>query len=116
MKRVSNISDAEFEVIRAIWENGNEMNTSQLRKELQIRLDWNASTTKTLVRRLCQKGVLKAQKREVLYYTPLITQQEYNLYEVTKLINKLYDGDTTKLLDTLIDNKLISKQDVNSLI
>ena len=48
------ITEAELEVMRALWTAGEPQTLGQLKEALARRLDWNGDTTKTLLRRLCQ--------------------------------------------------------------
>ena len=65
------ISASELEVMQVLWEAGDALPLADIRKTLQSRFDWSDPTVKTLIRRLCEKGVLRQEKREVFYYTIL---------------------------------------------
>ena len=71
------ISDAELEVMQVLWQSGEPIPIARVRELLAQRREWDGSTVKTLLRRLCEKGAVQAEKREVFYYSPLISQQEY---------------------------------------
>ena len=62
------ITDAELEVMQALWEAKGPMTLAQVKAALAGR---NKDTTKTLLRRLCEKGAVGQEKREVYYYCPL---------------------------------------------
>lgn len=114
-KLVSKISDSELEVIRVLWEAGTELPIADIRKTLEIRSDWDTSTIKTLLRRLCKKEVVLATKKEVFYYKPLVTEKEYNEYSTQKLIDKLYSGSAKNLLASLLGSKKLDDEDIEEL-
>lgn len=114
-KLVSKISDSELEVMRVLWEAGTELPIADIRKTLEIRSDWDTSTIKTLLRRLCKKEVVLATKKEVFYYKPLVTEKEYNEYSTQKLIDKLYSGSAKNLIASLLGSKKLDDEDIEEL-
>ncbi|QUH28036.1 BlaI/MecI/CopY family transcriptional regulator [Vallitalea guaymasensis] len=114
-KLVSKISDSELEVMRVLWEAGTELPIADIRKTLEIRSDWDTSTIKTLLRRLCKKEVVLATKKEVFYYKPQVTENEYNEYSTQKLIDKLYSGSAKNLIASLLGSKKLDDEDIEEL-
>ncbi len=53
------ISDSELEIMRVLWEAGEPLPIAQIRKTVQERKGWESTTVKTLVQRLCRKGVVE---------------------------------------------------------
>ncbi|GMQ61756.1 BlaI/MecI/CopY family transcriptional regulator [Vallitalea maricola] len=114
-KLVSKISDSELQVMRVLWEAGTELPIAEIRKTLEVRSDWDTSTIKTLLRRLCKKEVVLATKKEVFYYKPLVTEKEYNEYSTQKLIDKLYSGSAKNLIASLLGSKKLDDEDIEEL-
>jgi len=114
-KLVSKITDSEVEVIRVLWEAGHELPIADIRKTLEQTSKWEASTIKTLLRRLCEKGAVLATKKEVFYYKPLVTETEYNEYTTQSLINRLYSGSAKKLVASLLGSKKLDDTDIEEL-
>ncbi|CAK7019846.1 BlaI/MecI/CopY family transcriptional regulator [Tissierella sp.] len=112
---ISRITDSEAVVMRVLWDAGRELNTTDIRKSLEESTDWESSTIKTLLRRLVKKDVVQATKREVFYYKPLVTEEEYNEYTTQDLIDKLYNGSAKNLVASLLDNKKLNKKDIEEL-
>jgi BlaI family penicillinase repressor len=109
------ISDAELEVMRVLWEADEPLSIADLRVALQQRKGWEATTTKTLVQRLCKKDVLKQEKRNVFYYSPLISEEEYNQWATNDLIDKFYRGSAKNLVAALVHSDSLSNQDIQEL-
>ena len=114
-KSVEKITDSELEVIRVLWEAGDALPITEIRRSLQQRKGWEATTIKTLVQRLSAKGVLEQEKRNVFYYLPLVSEQEYNDWATGDLIRKLYRGSAKELVAALVRSDGLSKSDVDEL-
>ena len=114
-KSVEKISDSELEVMRMLWEAGDALPITKIRRSLQSSKGWEATTIKTLVQRLCAKGVLAQEKRNVFYYSPLVSEQEYNDWATGDLIRKLYRGSAKELVAALVRSDGLSKSDVDEL-
>ena len=114
-KSVEKISDSELEVMRVLWEAGDALPITEIRRSLQSSKGWKATTIKTLVQRLCAKGVLAQEKRNVFYYSPLVSEQEYNDWATGDLIRRLYRGSAKELVAALVRSDGLSKSDVDEL-
>lgn len=114
-KLVSRITDAEADVMRVLWESDHELPIADIRTTLEQTSNWEASTIKTLLRRLCKKGVVLAIKKEVYYYKPLVSEAEYNEYATQSLIDRLYSGSAKNLVASLLGNKKLNDADIEEL-
>ena len=114
-KLEAKITDSEVEVLRVLWEAGDELPVSDIRKTLEQTSSWEGSTIKTLLRRLCEKGVVLATKKEVFYYTPLVSEAEYNEYTTQSLIDRLYSGSAKNLVASLPGSKKLNDDDIEEL-
>lgn len=114
-KLVAKITEAEAEVMRVLWEAGEELPMAEIRETLERNSDWEASTIKTLLRRLCKKGVVLAIRREVFYYKPLVSEAEYSDYHTKKLIDRLYSGSAKNLVASLLGSKKLADNDIEEL-
>jgi len=112
---VSKITNSEVEVMRVLWKADYELPMVEIRKNLEQTSKWETSTIKTLLRRLCEKGVVLASKREVFYYKPLVSETEYNEYTTQSLINRLYSGSAKKLVASLLGSKKLDDTDIEEL-
>ena len=115
MKSEIRISEAELEVMQQLWSAGEELPASKLIALLGERCGWDGSTTKTLLRRLCQKGAVAAQKRGVYFYSPLITESEYNALRTDMLIQRLYGGNARNLIAALVSDNRITPDDIEQI-
>lgn len=106
------ITDAELEVMQVLWNAKGPMTLAQIKAALSSR---NGDTTKTLLRRLCQKEAVAQEKQEVYYYRPLVGQEELSCYRVRKLIDKLYAGSAKAMTAALVRHEQLQLQDLEEL-
>ena len=109
------ISDSELEVMRVLWQAEDALPVTEIREALQRSKGWEATTVKTLVSRLVSKGVVRQEKRRVFYYSPLISEQEYNGWATDNLIRRLYNGSARELVAALVHSDGLSRKDLQEL-
>ena len=109
------ISDSELEVMRVLWHAGDALPVTEIRETLQKSRGWEATTVKTLISRLVAKGVLRQEKRQVYYYSPLITEAEYNDWATHDLISRVYHGSARDLVAALVRSDGLSRADIDEL-
>ena len=109
------ISDSELEVMRVLWQAGDALPVTEIRETLQQSRGWEATTVKTLVSRLVTKGVLRQEKRGVFYYTPLISEAEYNDWATHDLISRVYHGSARDLVMALVRSDGLTQDDIEEL-
>ena len=109
------ISDSELEVMKLLWQAGDALPVTEIRETLQRTRGWEATTVKTLVSRLVSKGALSQEKRNVYYYTPLISERDYNDWATHSLIRRLYNGSARELVAALVHSEGLTQQDIAEL-
>ncbi len=112
---INKISDAELEILKILWHEKRALNISEIKDEISKKTAWDSSTIKTLVSRLHKKGALKIEKKEVFYYTPVISLEEYNEFSTQKMIDKLYNGDVKNMVASLVSKNKLTKEDIKEL-
>jgi len=105
------ITDAELAVMQVLWASKEHLTLNQVKAAL----DKNGETTKTLLRRLCQKGAVGQEKRKVYYYRPLVEQSKLGRYQTQRLIDKLYAGSAKAMVAALVEQGQLQAQDVAEL-
>lgn len=105
------ITDAELAVMQVLWASKEPLTLNQVKAAL----DKNGETTKTLLRRLCQKGAAGQEKREVYYYRPLVNRDQLERCRTQRLIDKLYAGSARDLVASLVRHDQLQPQDVEEL-
>ena len=109
------ISDSELEVMKLLWQAEDALPVTEIREALQKSRGWEATTVKTLVSRLVSKGVIRQEKRKVFYYSPLISEKEYNGWATNNLIERLYHGSARDLVAALVHADGLTQDDLEEL-
>ncbi len=109
------ISDSELDVMKVLWEAEDALPVTVIREKLQERKGWEATTVKTLVSRLLGKGVIAQEKRKVFFYSPLVTEAEYNEWATSNLIHRLYKGSAKNLIAALVRSDDLTEADLKEL-
>ena len=111
------ITDAELEIMKVLWENG-ELTLNEIVEILSKKEKKNKSTIKTLLYRLIEKESVKSitNKKKENTYKAAINEEEYLKKANESFLEKLYNGSTNKLLLNFVEEKKISKKDLQDLL
>ncbi len=123
---MTEISNAEFEVLEALWQNypasandiiaklnkGGNSGTNELNQEKQ----WHDKTVKTLLNRLVKKQAVGFEKQQRHYlYSPLLEREAYTLKESKSLIERMFSGKIAPLVAGFAKQNDLNKDDISAL-
>lgn len=109
------ISEAELEVIKALWKTGKPMTAKEV-CDTVINKGWKYTTASTLLSRLVEKGAVAYEKNGKAYvYYPIIKMDEYKQSQTKNLISKLYDGSVKNLAVSLFKAGEMSTDDIEEI-
>lgn len=116
MKEMRQISEAELEVMKVLWEVG-QATSSQIIESLVQNTHWKPKTIQTLITRLVSKGAVmpKDTGNKAFLYIPLVKEEEYRAYANESFLKKIYDGSINLMLASFVKEKKLSKDDIESL-
>ena len=115
MNRLPQISEAEFEVMKIVWQYA-PGSTNEITDRLMKTTSWGAKTIQTLIKRLTNKGALTYEKEGRVYvYTPLVKENEYISQQSNSFLRRFYDGDITAMLSAYIKNDRLSAEEIGTL-
>lgn len=98
------ISPSEWEVMRAVWARPTS-SSSQLVAVLEDKCGWSASTTKTLLGRLVDKGYLATSKAgRPFHYEALVRQDQANREQLAGLLGKICQRQHFSLIKTILED------------
>ena len=113
------ISDAEWQVMKIIWMQGEQTSTDLIRV-LAERFDWSKSTVQTLLARLVDKGCLTRKKEgKSFVYSALLTLDQSRDLLVQDIKDKVCSRRMKNLLADLIvecDFTLADLEDLEAVI
>ncbi|MDY2654199.1 MULTISPECIES: BlaI/MecI/CopY family transcriptional regulator [Eisenbergiella] len=115
MNRLPQISEAEFEIMKIVWQYA-PVSTNEITDRLMKTTSWGAKTIQTLIKRLTNKGALTYEKEGRVYvYTPLVKENEYISQQSNSFLRRFYDGDITAMLSAYIKNDRLSAEEIGTL-
>lgn len=114
-KSATHISEAELELMKVLWKSGEPLSAQQVSDSL-VNKEWKYSTIATLFGRLVDKGAVDYEKRgRFFYYSPLISEKDYQAEQTKDLIGKLYNGSVKNLVVALFENQQMSDKDIEEI-
>ena len=112
---MAKISSAEWEVMRVLWTKG-ETTSTEITKILSTKQDWSASTVKTLLGRLADKGYLTSRREGRTYlYQAILNEEEANFTAVNEVLSKICLTKHHHLLGELIQQTPMTKEQIKDL-
>lgn len=94
-----------------IWEN-EPISSGQLVKLCGQQLDWKKSTTYTMLKRLCERGLFQNEKGMV---SALMTKEEFGAAQSEKIIDGTFEGSLPAFIAAFTSRKKLSPDDVNEI-
>lgn len=109
------ISEAEWKLMQILWKN-----PSITLSEMVSHLDdsgWSYSTIKTMLKRLSDKKVVLADKSigNNFRYSAAIEEQNCKMNEANSFLAKVFDGSVPTFLAAFLQDKKLSKQELEEL-
>lgn len=98
------LCESEYRFADIVWEN-EPMGSGELVKLCEERLGWKKSTTYTVLKKLCEKGVLKNENAVV---TALIKQEQIRRYESEQIVNRAFDGSLPQFIAAFMGDKKLT--------
>ena len=112
---MAKISSAEWEVMRVLWTKG-EATSTEITKILSTKQDWSASTVKTLLGRLADKGYLTSRREGRTYlYQAVLNEEEANFTAVNEVFSKICLTKHGQLLGKLIQQTPMTREQMKDL-
>ncbi len=115
-EELSRLPDTELEIMKVVWNNENNLSTSEIKEQLEIKRAWNISALQTLLNRLIERGFLQSYKEgKNRFYIASVEEASYLALENRLFLNKVNNNSLTKLVASLYDSRAISENDLDEL-
>lgn len=112
------ISDSELELVKIIWAKGGSALYADIAQALEDQgTPWTKNTIVTLLSRLTGKGYLTTKKQGLHrnQYIALISEADYQTEQTETFLTKVYEGNASGLVSTLIQRDLLTAADYEAL-
>lgn len=102
------LGDMELEFANLIWEN-EPISSGGLVQLCEQKFSWKKSTTYTMLKRLCDKGVFQNNSGNVV---SVLSKQEWFTKQSEGFVEETFDGSLPQFLVAFTRRKKLSKQEI----
>jgi BlaI family transcriptional regulator, penicillinase repressor len=109
------LTEAEWEIMKVVWEK-EPCAAGTVQEELVSHKEWAYSTVKTMMDRMVKKGALTTTRiRNLNLFHSAISQDQAKAGEFRKMLKRAFDGALTPMMQFLVENEKLSKDEVEKL-
>ena len=94
-----------------IWEN-EPLSSGELVKHCEALLGWKKSTTYTVLKKLCERGIFQNCDGTV---TSLMSKQDLLAMQSEQFVSETFDGSLPAFIAAFANNKKLSKEDIEQI-
>ncbi len=105
------LGEVESRFADIIWKN-EPISSRHLAELAQEALAWKRTTTYTILKRLCDRGLFRNESGTV---TSCVTRQEFYAVQSEKFVEETFDGSLPAFLAAFGSRKQLSQKDVEEL-
>ena len=91
-----------------IWEN-EPLTSRELVELCEKQLNWKRTTTYTVLKKLCEKGIFKNEKRMV---TSLISKEEFYAIQSENFVDETFEGSLPAFFAAFTKRKKLSQKEL----
>ena len=106
------LGEIEAKFADLIWEN-EPLPSGELVKLAETGLGWKKSTTYTVLRRLCEKGLFRNAGGEV---RAVVSKEEFRARRSEQFVNETFGGSLPRFLTAFSRGKKLSDEEVDALL
>ena len=105
------LGEIESRFADLIWQN-EPLHSRVLAQMAEQELSWKKSTTYTILKRLCDRGIFQNQKGAV---TSLISRQDFYALQSERFVEDTFEGSLPALVAAFGTRKKLSDQEIDQL-
>ena len=112
-KQTVALSGAQLEIMNHFWDHG-ELGVAQVWKLLRERRRIARNTVQTTLTRLAEKGWLQVRSEGNAYYFRAARPRKAVVRGIVgQLVDTLFEGSTSRLIATMLENRRISPEEAD---
>lgn len=105
------LGNVEMRFADIIW-NNEPLSSGELVKLAEKELNWNRSTTYTILRRLCQRGMFQNEKGTV---SSLVSKADFISAQSEKFVDETFSGSLPQFLASFARRKKLSDKEIDEI-
>ena len=115
MPQIPQISDAEWEVMKVVWDRG-PLTAGDVVEHVAAEHDWKPRTIKTLLNRLVQKKAVEVEVDGRRYlYRARVTREACVRRESRSFLSRVFNGAVTPAVVHFLENARLTPQEIRQL-
>ena len=105
------LHQAEYRFMEVIWDN-EPVNSTALVKLCDEQLGWKKSTTYTVLRKLCQRGILRNDDATVV---AVAKRDQVQKFESQQVVERSFGGSLPAFVNAFLSEKKLSREEAEEL-
>lgn len=101
------VYDGEYRLMRIVWEH-EPLGSGELARLCEEQLGWKKSTTYTVLKKLCERGILHNANGTV---TALVKQAQVQQEESAAVVQKSFGGSLPRFVAAFLNTSSISEEE-----
>jgi predicted transcriptional regulator len=116
MKLKLELSAAEWEIMRVVWEHNEPLTIRQVHDEAYPNAEKAYTTVQTFMNIMVDKGILKRKKvGPVNYYSESITRESFLKRSLSTVAKHMFDGSFGTMASYLVSSKQLNPKEIREL-
>lgn len=111
MSQIPKIFESEYRFCLILWET-EPITTTELVRLCKQRLNWQRTTTYTVIKRLSERGVVKCENSLV---TALISKEQVQAFEIDALVKTRFDGSLPAFVAAFTQHQRLTRVQIDEL-
>lgn len=110
------VTEAEWKIMECLWDHAPQT-MGEITATLEPATGWTRQTVITLLKRMTEKGAVSMDDAgRAKKYMPLITRAEATTEETHELLNHVFKGKASLLVNHLVDSGELSTEDLQEIL
>jgi len=105
------LTESEEKFAELVWQN-EPIGSGDLVKLCEKEMEWKKSTTYTVLKKLCEKGIFRNENTIV---SSVVTKDEYYSRQSIRFVEDAFGGSLPRFLTAFISGRKLSRQQVDEL-
>lgn len=105
------IFESEYRLCLILWEN-EPLKCAELAKICNEKLTWSRTTTYTVIKRLCDRGVLKVENSMV---SSVVSKEQAQKSELDELIEKKFENNIGAFISAFSKDRTLTAEEADAL-
>ena len=109
------LTASEWNILDSLWEKSPQT-VMELVSVLSRRVGWAKSTTITTLRRMEEKGLVRAEVVDkAKHYTPAVEREAAVVQETSSFLNRVYRGSIGLMVSSMARRQELTEEDIREL-